>query len=107
MSESGTRYHPEQQGHAALIETVFEEAGPIRSGDVESSSGIIIEGNPTLSRQQREIAADQLRLYNSLCGGVVGQYWPQALLETGGSLNRPQFPRRHPAHSRSNSNQKH
>ncbi len=48
-----------------------------------------------LSAEQRRVAAGLLRLYQSLCGSVPGQYWPQALLDSAGHFNRPPFPSRH------------
>ncbi len=98
MSDFASKHHPESHDHAAPIDALaFTETTGRRTDDLQTESGeIIVEVNGVLNRHQRQAAADQLRLYQSLCGGIVGQYWPQALLESGGSLNRPQFPSRQP-----------
>ncbi len=56
---------------------------------------VVIEDS-RLSEEQLRIARDLRRLYHSLCGAVVGQYWPQALLDSAGRFNRPPFPHRPP-----------
>lgn len=45
-----------------------------------------------LSADQRRTGRDLRRLFHSLCGGIPGQYWPQALLDSAGKFNRPSFP---------------
>jgi len=52
---------------------------------------IIITGIP-LSTAQQQTKHELLQLFYSLCGRQPGQYWPQALFETAGHLNRPSFP---------------
>ena len=55
----------------------------------------VIDGT-RLSAFQRQRAHELLRLYQSLCGGVPGQYAPQSLLDTANTFNRPAFPGRPP-----------
>jgi len=53
---------------------------------------IAIDEGTRLSAAQHRTANELQRLYQSLCGGQPGQYWPQALLDTAGRFNRPTFP---------------
>jgi hypothetical protein len=45
-----------------------------------------------LSAAQVHTARSLHHLFQSLCGGKPGQYWPQALLDSAGGLSRPSFP---------------
>ena len=45
-----------------------------------------------LSADQIRTAQTLHRLFQSLCGGQPGQYWPQALLDSAGRFSRPGFP---------------
>jgi len=54
----------------------------------------IIDDSVRLSQDQRRVAHELSRLYQSLSGNQPGQYWPQALLDSAGKFNRPAFPRR-------------
>jgi hypothetical protein len=65
-----------------------------RSHPKDEREFVIIGDNGALSVDQRRTAGQLLRLYQSLCGGQPGQYWPQALLDTAGRFNRPPFPGR-------------
>jgi hypothetical protein len=51
-----------------------------------------IFGVTPLSGAQVHTARALRHLYQSLCGGTPGQYWPQALLDSAGGLSRPSFP---------------
>ena len=51
-----------------------------------------IFGVTPLSADQRKAGQALHRLFQSLCGGQPGQYWPQALLDSAGGLSRPSFP---------------
>ncbi len=53
-----------------------------------------IFGVTPLSADQVRTARSLHRLFQSLCGGQPGQYWPQALLDSAGGLSRPTFPAR-------------
>jgi hypothetical protein len=53
-----------------------------------------IFGVTRLSADQVKTARALHRLFQSLCGGQPGQYWPQALLDSAGRFNRPIFPSR-------------
>ena len=67
-------------------------------GDGDVDINVNIEDNFGVTR----LSADQVKtaralhhLFQSLCGGQPGQYWPQALLDSAGRFNRPVFPARH------------
>ena len=51
-----------------------------------------IFGVTPLSAAQVHTARSLHHLFQSLCGGKPGQYWPQALLDSAGGLSRPSFP---------------
>jgi hypothetical protein len=51
-----------------------------------------IFGVTPLSADQVKTARSLHRLFQSLCGGQPGQYWPQVLLDSAGGLSRPTFP---------------
>jgi hypothetical protein len=53
---------------------------------------VAVDDGPRLSAIQHRTAHELHRLFQSLCGGQPGQYWPQALLDTAGRFNRPVFP---------------
>jgi hypothetical protein len=62
---------------------------------VETSEGpeLLFAEDASLSPAQNRTTQQMLRLYGSLCGQRPGEYWPQALLDTAGTFNRPPFPR--------------
>jgi hypothetical protein len=55
---------------------------------------VVISNGTRLSQDQQRVSGDLLALYESLAGAEPGQYWPQALLDSAGHSNRPNFPRR-------------
>jgi len=71
---------------------IEERPGKRRIDERQYGEFFVVEDG--LSSEQHRIASDLQRLYTSLCGGVPGQVWPQALLETAGNFNRPVFPHR-------------
>ena len=67
-----------------------------RDGDVDINVDIDDNfGVTRLSADQVKTARALHRLFQSLCGGQPGQYWPQALLDSAGRFNRPVFPAHH------------
>jgi hypothetical protein len=87
MQEHGTPQDPnfgtktleiESDGHPRSAQTNREEHDEF--------------GVTRLSAEQLQTAHALRILYQSLCGGQPGQYWPQALLDSAGSFNRPLFP---------------
>lgn len=52
----------------------------------------VVIGVTPLSADQTRTAHSLRRLFQSLCGGQPGQYWPQALLDSAGRFSRPTFP---------------
>jgi hypothetical protein len=53
---------------------------------------VLVNGEVPLSAEQLRIADRLHRLYQSLCGAIPGEYWPQALLDSAGNFKRPEFP---------------
>ena len=53
---------------------------------------VVVLADERLSGAQQQILDDLTRLYQSLCGKLVGHYSPQALLDSVGQFNRPVFP---------------
>ena len=93
------KYPTASEAFLALTDNAAVTANPSDASDGSASQqgnggGLVVIADDTrLSVDQRETARELLRLYESLCGAQPGQYWPQALLETAGSLSRPLFPR--------------
>ena len=74
-----------------LIE-LTEGQRPAAETPREEYDGAVIITDTRLSAAQHRIAHGLHRLYQSLCGGRPGQYWPQQLLDSGGGFNRLPFP---------------
>jgi hypothetical protein len=79
------------------LATADEVRQPTRRPREDRDGGtelVIVDDGVRLSPDQRRVAQELLRLYQSLCGNQPGQYWPQALLDSAGKFNRPAFPQR-------------
>ncbi len=82
-------YEPE---HTKLETGPRDEYGPPVTHRQEGDELVVIDEGTRLSAAQHRTAHGLHRLFQSLCGGQPGQYWPQALLDAAGRFNRPAFP---------------
>lgn len=92
MSEQRAPLESEIEPPNLKTEPRYENHQPAQTHREEGDELVVISEGQHLSADQRRTARGLHRLYQSLCGGKPGQYWPQALLDTAGSFNRPAFP---------------
>jgi hypothetical protein len=86
-----------QQGHTreSLVATKMpgSATGDVEVGETSDATELVFVENTSLSPAQNQTMQQMQRLYASLCGPRPGEYWPQSLLDTAGTFNRPPFPR--------------
>lgn len=99
MTDSKPQAHPAPDPqHSALEQrggTLPPASASMRRDEryTGESREIVVVNQGTLLTADQKHTSQQLRqLYQSLCGNQPGQYWPQALLDTAGRFNRPNFP---------------
>ena len=99
MSEHHTSQASPTGARGSQVQSADTHRPPVQThGDGDVDVNINVDdgfGVTRLSADQVKTARALHRLFQSLCGGQPGQYWPQALLDSAGRFNRPVFPARH------------
>ena len=85
--------------HAHAKESLVADRMPrspttdVEVAETTDGTEILFVEDAKLTTAQNRTTQQMLRLYGSLCGPRPGEYWPQTLLDSAGTFNRPPFPR--------------